>query len=92
MSMPPNNLDFEAADALYQELIKEKEAKQNKPFPKTTPSTLPSLGGIKPDKPDAWSMCSFLSHIVRHGFSINLNSSIPFKTELLKTYKEISKD
>ena len=53
------------------------EAEQQKPFPKNTPEDMPSLGGIKPNKPDPWLMCSFLSHVVHGGVSIDGKLQLP---------------
>jgi len=71
MMLPPNSLDYEEAEKVYEQLIKKKEAEQQRQFPKSTPSVMPSLGGIKPNKPEPWLMCSFMSHIVTGGVCLS---------------------
>ena len=38
---------------------------------------MPSLGGIKPNAPDSWLMCSFLSHLLKGGVQINGELQMP---------------
>ena len=62
--------DHEKAENLYLAHLKDLSEKQNIDLLKQTPKSMPSLGGIRPNKFSAVSMNSFISQIVRQGLKM----------------------
>ena len=65
MMLPPNALDIEESEEIYQKLMDKAGLKADK---EDVSKAMPSLAGIKPNRPTPWLMRSFVSNLIRGGF------------------------